>query len=49
MNKIGIRNLDPELYRQAKAQAALEGKTVGLIYNEAIRAYLASKGKGKWI
>ncbi len=36
-----IRNLDEKAYRAIKARAALEGKTVGELINEAIRAYLA--------
>ena len=36
-----IRNLDRRAYRALKARAALEGKTVGEMMNEAIRAYLA--------
>lgn len=35
-----VRNLDEEAYRELKARAALEGKTVGETLNEAIRAYL---------
>ena len=36
-----IRNLDEAAYRELKARAALEGKTIGEAVNEAIRAYLA--------
>ncbi len=36
-----IRNLDPATYRALKAKAALAGKTVGEMVNEAIQAYLA--------
>ncbi len=36
-----IRNLDETAYRQLKARAALEGKTIGEMVNEAIRAFLA--------
>jgi MFS family permease len=35
-----IRNLDADVYRQLKAKAALQGKTVGEALNEAIRAWL---------
>lgn len=38
-----IRNLDPDAYRRLKAHAALTGKTVGEVLNEAIRAYLARR------
>jgi len=37
---ITIRNLNQEAYRALKARAALSGKTVGELMNEAIRAYL---------
>jgi predicted DNA-binding protein len=36
-----IRNLDREAYRALKAHAALTGKTIGEVVNEAIRCYLA--------
>lgn len=36
-----IRNLDEKTYRALKARAALEGKTIGELVNEAVRAYLA--------
>ena len=36
-----IRNLDEQTYRALKARAALAGKTVGEVLNEAIRLYLA--------
>ena len=40
-----IRNLDEAAYRELKARAALEGKTIGEAVNEAIRAYLAMPGR----
>ena len=36
-----IRNLDPQTYRQLKAHAALNGKSIGEALNEAIRLYLS--------
>lgn len=36
-----IRNLDEAAYRELKARAALEGKTIGEMVNQAIRCYLA--------
>ena len=43
-----IRNLDEAAYRELKARAALEGKTIGEAINEAIRAYVATPGlRGK--
>ncbi|MFO7769684.1 MAG: ribbon-helix-helix protein, CopG family [bacterium] len=35
-----IRNLDDDAYRELKARAAREGRTMGQMVNEAIRAYL---------
>lgn len=35
-----IRNLDEAAYRQ-KARAALTGRTIGDLVNEAVRSYLA--------
>jgi plasmid stability protein len=36
-----IRNLDPNAYRALRARAVMEGRTVGDVLSEAIRAYLA--------
>jgi plasmid stability protein len=36
-----IRNIDEKMYRALKAKAALAGKTVGEMVNEAIQVYLA--------
>lgn len=36
-----IRNIDEKAYRALKARAALSGKTMGEMINEAIQAYLA--------
>ena len=36
-----IRNLDEQAYRELKAHAALTGRTIGDVVNEAIRSYLA--------
>jgi plasmid stability protein len=41
-----IRNLDARIYREMKARAALAGKTVGEMLNEAMTAYL-SRPEGK--
>ncbi len=38
-----IRNIDPEAYRQLKARAALEGKTLGEAVSEAIRVWTDSR------
>ncbi|HET6629302.1 MAG TPA: hypothetical protein VFG91_05985 [Woeseiaceae bacterium] len=42
-----IRNLDPEIYRELKARAASEGKTLGDAVNEAMRVYLARPGQAR--
>jgi plasmid stability protein len=36
-----IRNLDEGAYRELKARAALTGRTIGDLVNDAIRSYLA--------
>lgn len=36
-----IRNLDETTYRELKARAALTGRTIGEVLNEAIRSYLS--------
>ena len=36
-----IRNLDDRAYRALRAQAVLEGRTVGDLISEAIRRYVA--------
>ncbi len=35
-----IRNLDDQAYRELRARAVLEGRTVGEVVSEAIRSYL---------
>jgi plasmid stability protein len=36
-----IRNLDQALFRAAKSRAALQGRSIGEIVNDALRSYLA--------
>jgi plasmid stability protein len=36
-----VRNLDEQIYRALRARAVLEGRTVGDLFNEAARGYLA--------
>jgi len=36
-----IGNLDETAYRELKARAALSGRTIGDLLNEAIRSYLS--------
>ena len=40
-----IRDLDPCAYRALKAQASLQGRTIGDAVNEAIRAYVDWPGR----
>jgi plasmid stability protein len=35
-----VRNLDEQAYRELRARAVLEGRTVGELISEAIRGYL---------
>jgi hypothetical protein len=35
-----VRNLDEQIYRAIRARAVIEGRTVGDLLNEAMRAYL---------
>jgi plasmid stability protein len=42
-----IRNLDETAYRALKARAALTGKSIGELVNEAIRSYLARPDTAK--
>ena len=37
---VTIRNVDETAYRALKARAALDGKTVGEVLNEALKAFL---------
>jgi antitoxin FitA-like protein len=37
-----IRNIDRDVYRRFKAQAAAEGRSIGEVINDAMRAYLPS-------
>jgi hypothetical protein len=39
-----IRNLDERAYRELKAHAALTGKTIGEVLNDAIHSYLRRPG-----
>jgi hypothetical protein len=42
-----IRKLDPKLYRELKAVAALQNVTVGTAVNEAIGLWIAKKNNGR--
>ena len=40
-----IHNMDRGAWRALKAQASLEGKTIGEAVNEAVRAYVSWPGR----
>ena len=40
-----IRNLDRRAWRALKAEASIEGKTIGEAVNEAVRAYVSWPGR----
>lgn len=42
-----VRNLDDQAYKELRARAVLEGRTVGEVISEAIRGYLARPTPGK--
>ena len=42
-----MRNLDEQAYRAIRAYAVLQGKTVGDVISEALRAYLARVPAGQ--
>jgi hypothetical protein len=44
---ITIREIDDELYRQAKARAALMETTIGRVVNLALEKWLEEEEKGK--
>ena len=46
---ITIRNLNEEVYRELKSQAALKGINIGEALNLAIRHWLNEREKGKRI
>jgi len=44
---ITIRDIDEDLYRQAKARAALMETTIGRVLNQAIERWLEEEERGK--
>ena len=42
-----VRNLDEATYRAIKSRAALSGRTIGDVMNEALRSYLARPDRGQ--
>lgn len=44
MSDVLLKKVDPKLYARFKAEAATQSKTVGEAFNEAVKAWLATKG-----
>jgi plasmid stability protein len=43
LSDVLVKNVDEKLYARLKAEAASERKSVGQVFNEAVRAWLASR------
>ena len=43
MSDVLLKNVDSKVYAQLKAEAASERKTMGAVFNEAVRAWLVMK------
>lgn len=43
MSNVLLKKVDPKLYARLKADAAARGKTVGQVFNEAVRVWLESR------
>ena len=44
MSDVLVKNVDPRLYAQLKAEAASQRKTVGEVFNEVVKSWLATRG-----
>ncbi len=44
MSDVLLKKVDPKLYARLKAEAASQSKAVGEVFNEAVRAWLATRG-----
>jgi hypothetical protein len=44
LSDVLLKKVDPKLYARLKAEAASESKSVGEVFNEAVRVWLASRG-----
>lgn len=44
MSDVLVKKVDSKLYARLKAEAAAERKSVGEVFNEAVRVWLASRG-----
>ena len=44
MSDVLLKNVDPKLYARLKAEAASQSKTVGQVFNEAVKVWLGARG-----
>jgi hypothetical protein len=44
LSNVLVKKVDPKLYARLKAEAASESKSVGEVFNEAVRVWLATRG-----
>ena len=44
MSDVLLKKVDPKLYARLKAEAASESKSVGEVFNEAVKVWLATRG-----
>ena len=44
MSDVLLKKVDPKLYARLKAEAASESKSVGAVFNEAVKVWLATRG-----
>ncbi len=44
MSDVLLKTVDPKLYARLKAEAASQNKSVGEVFNEAIKTWLATRG-----
>ncbi len=44
MSDVLLKKVDPKLYARLKAEAASQSKSVGEVFNEAVKVWLATKG-----
>ena len=43
MSDVLLKNVDPSTYAQLKAEAASQRKTIGEVFNEVVKSWLATK------
>ena len=47
LKNMTVKSIDPQIIRRVKAQAALEGRRVGEVVQDALKAYLEKREKEK--